>query len=115
MNMGNDVQSALYYHRALIALKLSENYNKILTTLLIGNNIVNTTASTIGESQEVTQSVQLMRAGSIAYRRKSLQNCKIFNPHDAEGNCYNPSALFLAQGKIDTTVKVKIFLSRQML
>lgn len=33
---------------AQIALKLSENYNKILTTLLIGNNIVNTTASTIG-------------------------------------------------------------------
>lgn len=33
---------------ARIALKMSENYNNILTTLLIGNNIVNTTASTIG-------------------------------------------------------------------
>ena len=33
---------------ARIALRLSENYNKILTTLLIGNNIVNITASTIG-------------------------------------------------------------------
>ena len=33
---------------ARVALKLSEDYNKILTTLLIGNNIVNITASTIG-------------------------------------------------------------------
>ena len=33
---------------ARVALKLGENYNKILTTLLIGNNIVNITASTIG-------------------------------------------------------------------
>lgn len=33
---------------ARIALKLSEDYNRVLTTLLIGNNIVNITASTIG-------------------------------------------------------------------
>lgn len=33
---------------ARLALKLSEDYNKILTTLLIGNNIVNIAASTIG-------------------------------------------------------------------
>ena len=33
---------------ARVALKLSENYNRILTTLLIGNNIVNITASTLG-------------------------------------------------------------------
>ena len=33
---------------ARTALKLSEDYNKILTTLLIGNNIVNIAASTIG-------------------------------------------------------------------
>ena len=33
---------------ARMALRLSEDYNKILTTLLIGNNIVNITASTIG-------------------------------------------------------------------
>ena len=32
---------------ARIALKLSKNYNRILTTLLIGNNIVNITASTV--------------------------------------------------------------------
>ena len=32
---------------ARIALKLSENFNRVLTTLLIGNNIVNITASTI--------------------------------------------------------------------
>ena len=33
---------------ARVALRLSEDYNKILTTLLIGNNIVNITSSTIG-------------------------------------------------------------------
>ena len=33
---------------ARVALKLGADYNKILTTLLIGNNIVNITASTIG-------------------------------------------------------------------
>ncbi len=33
---------------ARVALRLGENYNKILTTLLIGNNIVNITSSTIG-------------------------------------------------------------------
>ncbi len=35
-------------HTARIALKLGEDYNRILTTLLIGNNIVNITASTLG-------------------------------------------------------------------
>ena len=33
---------------ARVALRLSGDYNKILTTLLIGNNIVNITSSTIG-------------------------------------------------------------------
>ena len=33
---------------ARLALRLSEDYNRVLTTLLIGNNIVNLTASTIG-------------------------------------------------------------------
>ena len=33
---------------ARVALKLGEDYNRVLTTLLIGNNIVNLTASTIG-------------------------------------------------------------------
>ena len=33
---------------ARLALRLSENYNRVLTTLLIGNNIVNITASTLG-------------------------------------------------------------------
>ena len=33
---------------ARLALRLSGNYNRILTTLLIGNNIVNLTASTLG-------------------------------------------------------------------
>lgn len=32
---------------ARLALKMSENYNKVLTTLLIGNNIVNITAASI--------------------------------------------------------------------
>ncbi|MDE6676907.1 MAG: DUF21 domain-containing protein, partial [Clostridia bacterium] len=32
---------------ARVALKLSEDYNKVLTTLLIGNNIVNIAAATI--------------------------------------------------------------------
>ena len=34
-------------HTARIALSLSESYNRVLTTLLIGNNIVNVTASTV--------------------------------------------------------------------
>ena len=32
---------------ARIALQLSERYNRVLTTLLIGNNIVNVTTSTV--------------------------------------------------------------------
>ena len=34
-------------HRAARALALSENYDKLLSSILIGNNIVNITASTI--------------------------------------------------------------------
>ena len=33
--------------RAKVAIKISENYDKALTTVLIGNNIVNLTASSI--------------------------------------------------------------------
>ena len=33
--------------RAALALKLSENYDKLLSTILIGNNIVNITATTV--------------------------------------------------------------------
>ena len=35
-------------HRAEIALKLSENYDKLISTILIGNNIVNIAVASIG-------------------------------------------------------------------
>ena len=38
---------ALKKRSARVALNLSEDYNKILTTLLIGNNIVNIAAATL--------------------------------------------------------------------
>ena len=34
--------------RASLALKLSEDYDRLISTILIGNNIVNITASTVG-------------------------------------------------------------------
>ena len=34
--------------RALLAMKLSEDYDRLISTILIGNNIVNITASTVG-------------------------------------------------------------------
>jgi CBS domain containing-hemolysin-like protein len=36
------------HKRAALALKLAENYDKLLSTVLIGNNIVNITASALG-------------------------------------------------------------------
>jgi CBS domain containing-hemolysin-like protein len=36
------------HKRAALALKLTENYDKLLSTVLIGNNIVNITASALG-------------------------------------------------------------------
>jgi CBS domain containing-hemolysin-like protein len=36
------------HKRAALALKLSENYDRLLSTVLIGNNIVNITASALG-------------------------------------------------------------------
>lgn len=34
--------------RASLVLKLSEDYDRLISTILIGNNIVNITASTVG-------------------------------------------------------------------
>ena len=35
-------------HRAALAMDLVEDYDRLISTILIGNNIVNITASTVG-------------------------------------------------------------------